>query len=212
MAPPTKRETGSLARWNDDRGFGFIVAGASKDDVFVHISEFPEGAERPRIGDRISFERVTTPDGKVKAVSVNARRAPKRQQPKEPLRVVAYILVAAFVLFFIYIVIWWSLPAWVVTLYVGVSIVTYAAYAIDKRAALRDSRRVPESSLHALGIIGGWPGALVAQEILRHKTKKASFRAVFWVTVGANIVAFSALATPLVHWLRELTEAWLQGL
>jgi uncharacterized membrane protein YsdA (DUF1294 family) len=49
--------------------------------------------------------------------------------------------------------------------------------------------------LHLLGLAGGWPGALIAQQMLRHKSKKASFLAVFWVTVLINCGALLWLHT-----------------
>lgn len=79
--------------------------------------------------------------------------------------------------------------------YSAVSAVTFLAYVSDKRAARRGGRRTPETCLHLLSLAGGWPGALVAQKVARHKTAKASFRFVFWWTVVLNIAAFVALSS-----------------
>ena len=56
---------------------------------------------------------------------------------------------------------------------------------------------LPENALHLLALAGGWPGALLAQQFLRHKSTKQEFRQVFWVTVLLNIIALVLLATPL---------------
>jgi len=74
-----------------------------------------------------------------------------------------------------------------------VSPVTYLAYAKDKTAAIKDKRRVPEKTLHLLSLFFGWPGAILAQERLRHKTKKISFRILFWLTVFLNIAFIGSL-------------------
>jgi uncharacterized membrane protein YsdA (DUF1294 family) len=65
------------------------------------------------------------------------------------------------------------------------SLITFVTYWIDKRRAQRgiDDRRIPESTLHVLSLMGGWPGAIVAQETFRHKTRKTSFRIMMWVTI-----------------------------
>jgi uncharacterized membrane protein YsdA (DUF1294 family) len=76
-------------------------------------------------------------------------------------------------------------------------VVTFIAYALDKSAAARGTWRAPESTLHGLSLAGGWPGALLAQQFLRHKTTKAGFRAVFWGTVAINVIAFVALCSPV---------------
>ena len=73
--------------------------------------------------------------------------------------------------------------------YAIASVATFVAYAVDKRAARINARRTPESTLPLLALSGGWPGALVAQAFLRHKTQKTSFRAVFWLTVAVNCAA-----------------------
>ncbi|MNQ27757.1 hypothetical protein D3C85_410220 [compost metagenome] len=76
----------------------------------------------------------------------------------------------------------------------GVSAIPLAAYGIasllafflywsDKRKARADSWRTPENVLHAVELAGGWPGALIAQQVFRHKTRKVSFQALFWIIV-----------------------------
>jgi len=72
-------------------------------------------------------------------------------------------------------------------LYAGMSLLTLVTYAFDKWAAIKGWQRVPEDTLHAMAIIGGWPGALVAQRLVRHKTRKQPFRLIFWITVLVNI-------------------------
>lgn len=76
------------------------------------------------------------------------------------------------------------------------SLLTYLAYAKDKSAAEKGEWRVPEKTLHLLSLFFGWPGAMVAQERLRHKTKKVSFRIIFWLTVLLNIAVACMLHTP----------------
>lgn len=64
-----------------------------------------------------------------------------------------------------------------------VSMVTFCLYWSDKRKAQNDSWRTPEKILHAMELAGGWPGALVAQQVFRHKTRKVSYQVVFWLIV-----------------------------
>lgn len=73
------------------------------------------------------------------------------------------------------------------------SVVTYLFYALDKSAARRRRHRVPERALHLLSLLGGWPGALLAQHTLRHKTAKPRFLFVFWLTVLGHGAAVAAL-------------------
>jgi uncharacterized membrane protein YsdA (DUF1294 family) len=82
-----------------------------------------------------------------------------------------------------------KLPLIVFVLYLALSILTYWAYALDKTAAKKGAWRTQESTLHLFALAGGWPGALLAQQRLRHKSKKESFRFVFWVTVLINLGA-----------------------
>jgi uncharacterized membrane protein YsdA (DUF1294 family) len=88
------------------------------------------------------------------------------------------------------------LPLAVLELYLVASIVTFIAYAFDKSAARNDQWRTQESTLHLFALIGGWPGALAAQRLLRHKSKKQSFQIQFWITVVLNCGTLGWFFTP----------------
>jgi uncharacterized membrane protein YsdA (DUF1294 family) len=70
--------------------------------------------------------------------------------------------------------------------YVVMSIIAFLAYSLDKSAAIRNHWGISESTLHMFGFACGWPGALLAQQLLRHKTSKRSFVSAFWATVLLN--------------------------
>jgi cold shock CspA family protein len=82
------RIEGTRAKWNDDRGFGFIAPVQGGPEVFVHISAFPKDGQRPRLGERLSFESETTRDGKNRAREVRRldRLDASRTRPPEPGR------------------------------------------------------------------------------------------------------------------------------
>ena len=82
-----------------------------------------------------------------------------------------------------------KMPGWVGMAYGGMSVVAFGAYWKDKVAARADAWRTPEQTLHLLALLGGWPGALAAQALLRHKSAKGAFLVVFWLTVAANLGA-----------------------
>jgi uncharacterized membrane protein YsdA (DUF1294 family) len=68
-----------------------------------------------------------------------------------------------------------------------ISLLTFLIYAFDKAAARKRRRRISERTLHLLSLMGGWIGALLAQQLLRHKTVKQPFKRIFWCTVVLNI-------------------------
>ena len=75
------------------------------------------------------------------------------------------------------------------------SLIAFITYALDKAAARAGRWRTQESTLHLLALIGGWPGALLAQRQFRHKTAKTSFLVIFWATVLLNCGALGWLLT-----------------
>ena len=71
----------------------------------------------------------------------------------------------------------------IVVFYAVMSLIAFVAYALDKRAAVGRRRRTPETVLHLLELLGGWPGALLAQRTIRHKNAKVPYQIVFWLIV-----------------------------
>ena len=195
------RIEGLLTSWNDERGFGYIESTQGGQPIFVHVSAWPKGAGRPQVRQAVSFEVETGPKGK-RARNVQLIRAGRAARPKGGGRDMQWgtatlLPIPAFLLVYAALSLLWKLPPWVPGLYVGASAATFLAYAVDKGAAAGGAWRTPESTLHLLSLAGGWPGALLAQQFLRHKSAKKEFRQVFWATVLLNGVALVALASPL---------------
>lgn len=80
-------------------------------------------------------------------------------------------------------------------MYGAASVACFIAYAIDKSAAIHQRRRIPERTLLLLGLGCGWPGGLLAQRWLRHKTIKTSFQVAYWGSVVLNVAAVGWLCT-----------------
>jgi uncharacterized membrane protein YsdA (DUF1294 family)/cold shock CspA family protein len=186
------RYQGKLTQWKDDQGFGFVSPNGGGDKAFVHISAFYRQSPRPIENDLITYELSTDAQGRLRAK--NVRFAHELVQPKTPyqLRVLLTIVSISILLCLLSV----SQQTMLLTkVYLVLSAITFIAYAIDKRSAKSDSHRIAERTLHALATIGGWPGSLLAHQLLRHKSVKKEFRAVFWLTVAANLLALDWLIT-----------------
>ena len=90
----------------------------------------------------------------------------------------------------------WSVPRWLWLGYAGLSIVTFLTYWQDKWAAQKGNWRTPEKTLQMLALAGGWPGAVLAQQWLRHKSSKTSFQLQFWCMVLLNVAGVLWLLSP----------------
>jgi len=78
------RTHGTLTKWNDDRGFGFIAQAQGGEELFVHISAFPQDGQRPRVGELVSFEVDKGAEGKSRAVRVmRPGRRPEARRPRQ---------------------------------------------------------------------------------------------------------------------------------
>jgi uncharacterized membrane protein YsdA (DUF1294 family)/cold shock CspA family protein len=197
------RFEGTLQTWHDDRGFGFIAPTQGGQEIFVHVKAFQGLRGRPEPGLRLGFEIEVGPQGKKRAknvVPVVARRpAMPRPAPggPAPWGTATLFAIPAFLAVLLLAHVFGQPPRWSLAVYGAASVTTFIAYAIDKAAAQRaNARRTPERTLHTLALAGGWPGALLAQQLLRHKSSKAEFRSVFWLTVVLNVAVFIVLALP----------------
>lgn len=125
--------------------------------------------------------------------------APRRRDRPAPWSMASALAIPVFVLVYAAVALLWHVPAWVAGLYLAASAVCFLAYARDKSAATAGGWRTSERALLLLGLAGGWPGAILAQQRYRHKTSKAAFRLAFWGTVVLNAAAFLALHVPLLQ-------------
>jgi uncharacterized membrane protein YsdA (DUF1294 family) len=81
-------------------------------------------------------------------------------------------------------------------LYLIASVFSYYLYAKDKKAARSGMWRVPEKTLHLSSLLFGWPGSIVAQRTLRHKTQKSRFQIVFFIMLSLNLCLLLWLHSP----------------
>ena len=201
------RFDGHIKNWNDDRGFGFIEPIHGGQEIFLHIKAIKDRSGRPQLGQAVSFEVELTSDGKKRAKNVKVTRlvraaSPGRSSSPAQWGTASFFAIPAFVVVFLIVAVVWHISAWVAGLYVASSIVCFAFYAIDKSAAVAGRWRISEGTLIFLGFACGWPGAIVAQQILRHKSNKERFRSAFWGSAVLNVLVFLAFSSPLVSRLQ----------
>ncbi|MDH3948957.1 MAG: cold shock and DUF1294 domain-containing protein [Gammaproteobacteria bacterium] len=189
------RTKGKITFWNGEKGFGFIAPSAGGKQVFVHIKSFSNRNRSPEINQLVTYALSTDKQGR--PCAINATLAGERllQKPKQNNSSLSVVGAAIFLAIVGVSVLASKTPPLVLAVYIVASPLTFITYAVDKSAAKNGSGRTPEKTLHLLSLAGGWPGALIAQQKLRHKSRKQSFRSVFWVTVFLNCSAFVWLST-----------------
>ncbi len=190
------RTKGKLSYWNDEKGYGFIEPIGGGKRVFIHIKTFNNRKRRPEVGQVVTYAISTDKQGRPCAVQATLTGDRLSQKTKKLNGTLSITSAAIFLLVVGVSVIISKIPPVIFAIYLIASLITFTVYAVDKSAARKGDERTPERTLHLLSLLGGWPGALVAQQKLRHKSKKQSFRVVFWVTVIVNCGAFVWALTP----------------
>ena len=211
------RYAGRISQWNDAKGFGFVTPHDGGARAFVHIRAFQVSGRRPVEGDLISYATAEDARGRLNAIDVRfagqriltPAAAPDRQmRPRRPPRRIPRVAIGTlFLAAVVGLVLVGKLPAVLGVGYLLLSGASYLLYGFDKEVAGKARwRRTPESSLHTLDLLGGWPGGLIAQQVARHKTSKASFQRGFWMTVLLNLLVVAWL------WRSGIAAIWTRWL
>ncbi|MBB5211217.1 DUF1294 domain-containing protein [Microbulbifer hydrolyticus] len=192
--PVSKRVKGKISIWNDDKGFGFIEPLMGGKRVFIHIKSFPNRRRRPKAGEVVTYSLSSDRQGRPCAtgVTIAGEQAKIRQRSGGTLPAFTGLVFLGLVGVSTLL---GNLPPIMLMAYIGMSLLAYLFYYLDKSAARRGRWRTKESTLHLLALLGGWPGAWAAQQRLRHKSRKQPFRFIFWLTVLANLGALAWLHT-----------------
>jgi uncharacterized membrane protein YsdA (DUF1294 family)/cold shock CspA family protein len=182
--------TARIVEWDDQKGYGFLQVG--KGRLFLHRRDFAERHKRPAVDDVIRFTVGVDAQGRTcakEAVHVNDGG---RFTPLALLVLMVLLVLPAIALY--------RSAAdfrWVGAYVLVIGVVSYGSYALDKRRARAKEWRISEAGLHVTELLGGWPGAFIAQRRLRHKVSKRGYQFVFWLIVLAyQFAAFDSLQ----HW------------
>jgi uncharacterized membrane protein YsdA (DUF1294 family)/cold shock CspA family protein len=186
-----KEQKGKIINWNDKKGFGFIAPNNGGDQVFVHVNAFSEKEFRPVNGDEVAYSATKDDQGRMQASKAKFTGEKQANYSGKPASLFVLLFATLFFVALAFSVWQTGLPLLIPIAYAVMSVITFIAYSADKTAAQAGRQRTSETKLHLFALIGGWPGALFAQQFLRHKSRKRAFRVVLWITV---IVNFSAIA------------------
>lgn len=212
------RKQGTITRWDDDRGFGFISWQGDDGSVFVHIKAFSGSSRRPEVGDAVFYEIGKGKDGRSQAENVRYADEPEPPKPLTGRRQSGawpVMFACLFVCFLVASAFFHRISWLVVGVYGVISMATFFVYGWDKLSAKLGRWRTPESTLHLMGLLGGWPGGLAAQRLLRHKSSKQEFLTRFWVTVMLNIAVVGYLVwsgeAGIIHQAVDKMWQWITG-
>jgi uncharacterized membrane protein YsdA (DUF1294 family)/cold shock CspA family protein len=189
------RTQGKITHWNEEKAYGFITPSSGAKEVFVHIRAFKNRHLPPELNQVVLYSLSTDKQGRPCAVKVTRASEIPSRDSKSITRLFLIMIAVGFIAIVGWSVSTYNIPIQILYLYLVASVFTFLVYAKDKWAARTDRWRTKESTLHTLALVGGWPGALIAQQVLRHKSRKNAFQFMFWTTVVLNCVAFGWLFT-----------------
>jgi uncharacterized membrane protein YsdA (DUF1294 family) len=160
---------------------------------------------RESVPARPSSDATRPSSGSVRPSSGSVR--PDRDMSRPLPAALSWSVLLVFTVGFAVAVVVLGIPLWVPAAYGVMSVIAFTVYGFDKSAARRGGQRVSEQTLLTLGLVGGWPGALVAQQLFRHKTRKRSFRRAFWARVVLNVVLLALVIAVTMLWGWDISPA-----
>jgi uncharacterized membrane protein YsdA (DUF1294 family)/cold shock CspA family protein len=190
------RSKGKLIKWNEDKAFGFIAPNGGGDHVFIHKTALSNRNRTPQINDVITFSISKDNQGRYCADEATFTGEKLKKKQTNTVSKFSIYLSVTFLSLITAASLLGHISQNLVLVYFGASVITFFAYAFDKYKAQRGAWRTPESTLHMFSLLGGWPGAALAQQVLRHKSQKKEFRVGFWFTVIVNSGALFWLLSP----------------
>jgi uncharacterized membrane protein YsdA (DUF1294 family)/cold shock CspA family protein len=201
--PPAVRLTARVEEWRADRGFGFLRFDEHR--IFIHRRDFAMFHRVPVVGDAVEFVLGEDQQGRICARQAELAHDGGRIRA-ENLVILGLLMVAPITALFRF----FGGEYWYATLGVALlpSLLAYLLYADDKGRSRAKAWRVSEKNLHGISMLGGWPGAYLAQRRYRHKTAKLGFQFTFWTTVILHqyVAIDYILDWRLLHALRALLE------
>lgn len=202
------RLKGKLIKWSEQKAFGFIAPNGGGNQIFIHKNAFSNRTRSPKINDVITYSISKDQQGRYcadKATFLGEKLKVKQTNKFSQFSIyLALLFIVAITVAFLL----GHFPKTLMLVYIVMSVITFLAYAQDKFKAQKDAWRTPENTLHVLSLIGGWPGAALAQQLLRHKTQKKAFRIAFWFTVMANLTCLLWLFSPSGGDVLSLIPSW----
>lgn len=190
---------GIVRKWFDEKGYGFIQPLDGESLLFFHASSVRNSDRRDLVGQRVTFRETLGRDGRAAADDVflasgagelSLRGLARPRSHRRGFRggaLVAWVGALGFLGFLFFGSQRGQWPVYVVYAYGAMSVLTFLAYWSDKKKANVGHWRTPERTLHMLELLGGWPGALVAQWQIGHKNRKGSYQWVFWLIVLIHV-------------------------
>ncbi|MDP2152966.1 MAG: cold shock and DUF1294 domain-containing protein [Methylotenera sp.] len=196
------RQQGKIIKWHDDKGYGFVRATSDSKEVFLHISDIHRLNKRPEINELVSYELMKDARGRFRATHVayqNQSTTYRHTEQQTKLNATFLVFILMFFTLVIERTLKGFLPVSFTLILFGANLTLFLYYYQDKTSAMKKAWRTPESTLHWLSLIGGWPSAYVAQKLFNHKHKKQSFVVTYKLTVLINCIAVMLYSLPYLQ-------------
>lgn len=174
--------TGKIIQWDDQKGYGYVQGPQGR--LFLHRRDFIQRHKRPAVGDAIEFGIGQDLKGRRCAANACHLNDGGKITALNLIVITSLLVLPALALLHRTVDLRWA------GLYVlALSLVSFRCYANDKQKARENEWRISEQVLQLTALLGGWPGAFLAQRFYRHKVSKPGFQFTFWLIVLAYQLA-----------------------